>query len=99
MGSMASLLLGVYVELCDEEDDSPPVELLVKCIFVRRARGPPSPRPGWNILRTCRTLLDSSWSESVKDKTRLEQGKHKPCTGALAARGRISDLWAPGVQV
>lgn len=60
MGSMASLLLGVYVELCDEEDDSPPVELLVKCILVRRARGPPSPRPGWNILRTCRTLLDSS---------------------------------------
>lgn len=60
MGSMASLLLGVYVELCDEEDDSPPVELLVKCILVRRARGPPSPRPGWNILRTCLTLLDSS---------------------------------------
>lgn len=48
------------MELCDEEDDRPPVELLVKCMFVRRARGPPSPRPGWNILRTCLTLLDSS---------------------------------------
>lgn len=58
MGSMASLLLGEYEELCEEE--SPPVELLVKCMLVLRALGPPSPRPGWNILRTCRTPLDSS---------------------------------------
>lgn len=69
IGSIASLLLGVYVELCDEEDERPPVELLVKCIFVRRALDPPSPRPGWNILRTCRTLLDSSWARrTVKEK-------------------------------
>lgn len=90
MGSMASLLLGVYVELCEEEDDSPPEELLVKCMLVRRARGPPSPRPGWNIRRTCLTLLDSSWSGggAVKEGNTLATDT-QTTRAPPAMRGRI----------
>ena len=63
------------MELCEEvEEDRPPVEPLVKCMLVRRARGPPSPRPGWNIRRTCRTLLDSSWEAVVKDSSHERHG-------------------------
>ena len=50
------------------------MELLVKCMLVLRARGPPRPRPGWNIRRTCRTPLDSSCTRTVKVEHRAEGG-------------------------